>query len=176
MSGNPTGPSSSRLVGSDLISTTVWARCFGYGARSSPYPQNAAEQDRPTQAKLATKPLRLNWKLLMLNSRMPKRLERPRRRADGRECPAHRAWVRRHHCSVLKCNRRPIECAHIRGGTDGGIALKPSDRWVISLCSFHHAEQHLIGEQEFERRYHLDLVGLAEEFCSRSPHWSKLIV
>ncbi|QGN56544.1 hypothetical protein GKE62_17800 [Novosphingobium sp. Gsoil 351] len=63
-----------------------------------------------------------------------------------------------------------MECAHVRTGTDGGIALKPSDRWTISLCRAHHAEQHQIGEPAFEIRYGLDLVALAEVFARRSPH------
>jgi hypothetical protein len=101
---------------------------------------------------------------------MPQRIAKPRREKDGRTCPAHRAWVRRHHCSVPGCEELPIECAHVRQGTDGGMALKPSDRWAISLCSAHHAEQHRIGEAEFERRYGLDLVAIAGEFARRSPH------
>lgn len=111
----------------------------------------------------------------MLSARLPRRIERPSRLADIRVCPAHRAWVRRHHCCVPSCLNTPVECAHVRGGGDGGIALKPSDRWVISLCSAHHREQHQVGEREFERRYQLDLVGLAKEFARASPQWKKLL-
>jgi hypothetical protein len=74
------------------------------------------------------------------------------------------------------CEQLPIECAHVRKGTDGGQGLKPSDRWTISLCREHHAEQHRIGEAAFEKRYGLDLIALAEEFARRSPHWSKLLI
>jgi hypothetical protein len=101
---------------------------------------------------------------------MPQRVVKPRHAKDGRTCPAHRAWVRRHHCSVPGCEELPVECAHVRSGTDGGIALKPSDRWAISLCQHHHAEQHLIGEFAFEKAHGLDLVAIAEEFARRSPH------
>ena len=68
----------------------------------------------------------------------------------------------------------PIECAHVRSGTDGGTALKPSDRWCVSLCSYHHAEQHRLGEWRFEAKYQLNLIGLAEGFARRSPHWRRL--
>jgi hypothetical protein len=54
------------------------------------------------------------------------------------------------------------------------MALKPSDRWVISLCRQHHQEQHRLGEISFARRYGLDLVELAMEFARRSPHAPKL--
>ena len=68
------------------------------------------------------------------------------------------------------CSRLPIECAHVRTGTDGGLALKPSDKWTISLCQFHHLEQHAIGERNFEAKYDLDLQELAREFAKLSPH------
>ena len=107
--------------------------------------------------------------------RLPRRLERGERRRDERSCPAHRAWIRRHHCCVPGCLNRDIECAHVRSGTDGGTALKPSDRWCISLCSQHHREQHSIGERAFERRYGIDLYELAMQFRRRSPHRSMLL-
>ena len=68
----------------------------------------------------------------------------------------------------------PIECAHVRSGMRGGTALKPSDRWVISLCTFHHREQHGLGEHAFERRHGFDMLELAKEFARKSPHWLKL--
>lgn len=105
---------------------------------------------------------------------LPARLKRPRRKVSPRVCQAHRAWVRRHHCSIPGCLRRPIECAHVRSGTNGGTGLKPADCWLISLCRYHHAEQHRLGETSFAARYELDLIALAREFASRSPHAGKL--
>jgi hypothetical protein len=75
---------------------------------------------------------------------------------------------------VPHCERLPIECAHVRMGTDGGQGLKPSDRYCISLCAHHHAEQHRIGEARFEKMYGVDLVALAAEFARKSPHWRSL--
>jgi hypothetical protein len=110
----------------------------------------------------------------LLKTRLPRRLERSRRVHDNRICPGHRTWVRKHHCCVPACDRLPIECAHVRSGTDGGIGLKPSDRWLISLCSHHHQEQHRIGETAFEKRYGIDLIELSREFARLSPHRSGL--
>ena len=62
----------------------------------------------------------------------------------------------------------------MRSGTDGGVALKPSDRWTISLCREHHAEQHQIGETAFQMRHGIDMRALAESFAMRSPHWRKV--
>jgi hypothetical protein len=52
--------------------------------------------------------------------------------------------------------------------------MKPSDRWTISLCAFHHRQQHDIGEIAFEDKYSICLSELAKEFARRSPHWQKL--
>ena len=109
--------------------------------------------------------------------KLPNRLERERsREPSGRECATHRAWVRKHHCCVPGCLARPIECAHVRRDTDGGTGLKPSDRWVISLCRDHHIEQHQIGEAAFERRYAIDMRALAMEFARRSPQRARLLM
>lgn len=67
-----------------------------------------------------------------------------------------------------------IECAHVRGGTDGGMSMKPSDRWTISLCRDCHAEQHQIGEIAFAFKHGINMIALAEEFFRRSPHRQKL--
>jgi hypothetical protein len=104
----------------------------------------------------------------------PRRIARPMTNQETRSCPAHRAWVRRHHCCVGSCYQTPIECAHVRKGGDGGMGLKPTDRWVISLCAHHHSEQHRIGEAAFEARYGINLIALASEFARRSPHWAAL--
>ena len=101
-------------------------------------------------------------------SPMPQRVNKPRRAKESRSCPAHRACVRRHHCSVPGGDILPVDYAHVRKGTNGGTDLKPSDSWTISLCRLHHAEQHQIGESAFEIRYSLDLIAISEEFARRS--------
>lgn len=106
----------------------------------------------------------------MASPLLPNRQRRPRRATQTRSFPGHRAWVRRHHCSVPGCDRLPVECAHVRQGSDGGTGLKPSDNLTVSLCRQHHAEQHRIGESAFERKYGIELVAIAKEFARRSPH------
>jgi hypothetical protein len=101
--------------------------------------------------------------------RFAARLPSESRKRSSRSCAAQRAWVRRHRCSVPGCRGSLIECAHVRSGTDGGVGLKPSDKWTISLCHSHHLEQHEIGEPMFEAKYDLNLIELAKEFARRSP-------
>jgi hypothetical protein len=91
-------------------------------------------------------------------------------RAPKREWPRHRKFVRSHECCVkngMCCG--PIEAAHVRVGTDGGISQKPSDWWLVSLCHSHHAQQHVIGEASFEKTHGIDMKKLAAEFAKASP-------
>ena len=88
--------------------------------------------------------------------------------------PAHRAWVRRHGCCVPGCNGTPIDAAHVRSGTDGGMGMKPGDMWVISLCTLHHRQQHATGERAFQEVHGIDMPALAQEFAAKSPHRMKL--
>lgn len=82
--------------------------------------------------------------------------------------PAHLAFVRSHQCCVPGCKLVPIEAAHVRTGTGGGMGVKPGDDWTISLCRWHHAEQHQIGEPAFEAKYVIDMKKLAQAFAAAS--------
>lgn len=104
----------------------------------------------------------------------------PRIRADKepkvkRRCPSHTGWVGEFACSVPGCDGRPIEVAHVRHGTNGGMGVKPTDDWVISLCQSHHSEQHRIGEPRFDAQHGISMVELARAFARKSPHRAKLM-
>lgn len=104
---------------------------------------------------------------------LPPRISRKSDKAEKpRRSPAHRAWVRGHSCSACG-SQSAIECAHVRSGTDGGIGIKPSDEWCISLCKDCHTRQHQIGEAAFEREQHIDMKALARMFFKLSPHRRK---
>ena len=49
------------------------------------------------------------------------------------------------------------------------LGVKPSDNWTISLCVTCHAEQHTLGEPQFETKYGIDMKALAREFAAKSP-------
>lgn len=113
--------------------------------------------------------------------RLPKR--RKRQRANIREprvirCPQHLAWVRGHCCSLMgkwsshgtrhEC-RGSIEAAHVRSGTDGGLAMKPSDCWALPLCTLAHQQQHAIGEGFFERMWGVNMKQIASGLARLSP-------
>jgi len=68
-------------------------------------------------------------------------------------------FIRTLECVV--CGNPHVEAAHLRMRTNGGMGMKPSDSWVIPLCSAHHKMQHQIGEEKFwEGR---DIHALCEE-------------
>jgi hypothetical protein len=103
----------------------------------------------------------------------PRRPSKSDKAEKGRECPAHRQWVRLHACSVCGSFKN-IECAHTRLETQGGMGLKPADKWCLSLCHNCHARQHQIGERAFEKETGIDMKALAETFFRKSPHRRKL--
>ena len=105
---------------------------------------------------------------------LPPRLTKERKAHQRIRCPAHLAWVRGFACSIPRCNGEPIEAAHVRTGTDGGMGMKPGDQWVISLCASHHQTQHECGERWFEATYHIDMKALAQEFAAKSPYRKRL--
>ena len=159
---------------------TAALRRAGAGVRQSPRGACNARTDEDTpalpRAPSEARPLRPSRSRWNMPELVFPRLFATSAAASGSHvtCAGHRAWVRRHACSVRGCRRTPIECAHVRAGTDGGMGKKPSDKWTISLCRFHHAEQHRIGERAFEDKYSISMAALAMEFARRSPFRSKL--
>ena len=96
------------------------------------------------------------------------------RQAPQIRCPAHLQWVRGHECSVQNndCLGK-VEAAHVRDGTDCGLGVKPSDIFVVPLCSWHHRQQHNVGEKQFEFRHKISMIDIAEDLTRRSPHRAK---
>jgi hypothetical protein len=104
----------------------------------------------------------------------PARIKQQSGKKDaGKRSPGHRKWVRGHACCACG-SMTAIECAHVRGGTDGGMGIKPSDKWCISLCKTCHTDQHRVGEEAFEFIHKIDMKALAAQFFRRSPHRGKL--
>lgn len=109
----------------------------------------------------------------MLPKRRPSKSGRVK---DAYKCAAHRQWVRGFACvgcGQMPGNKRnPIIAAHVRLGTSGGMGLKPSDRWVVSLCDKCHSRtQHQKGERTFWAGLGIDPKAKADEFARKSRHW-----
>ncbi len=100
-------------------------------------------------------------------------------RAPKRDFEKHARWIRGFCCVACKAigqidapagdPRRKIEAAHVRTGTDGATALKPSSWWLIPLCGPHHSRQHTIGEAAFEKEFGIDMKREALMLARVSP-------
>ena len=83
--------------------------------------------------------------------------------------PRHRRWVKAHGCCVPGCEAQSVDFAHLRSARNAGKDQKPHDIFGVSLCRDHHAEQHNLGVDAFDRKYGTNLWALAAEFARRSP-------
>ena len=72
----------------------------------------------------------------------------------------HLSFVRKLPC--VACGKAPpSHAAHVRTGTDGGVGMKPGDRYAIPLCTACHAKQHRVGELTFWSPLRVDPVNVA---------------
>ena len=65
--------------------------------------------------------------------------------------------------------RGPIEAAHVRSRGAGGSDFDN----LVSLCGWHHQEQHRIGVRSFEYRYRVRLRPLARKLTGAWLHARK---
>ena len=109
-----------------------------------------------------------------MSVRLPARLPRPKlavRMPIQKIWPRHRRWVRSHGCCVPECQALSVDFAHLRSAGNAGTGQMPHDAFGVSLCRVHHDEQHRIGVDAFDKKYGVDLWGIAAEFARRSPDW-----
>jgi hypothetical protein len=99
--------------------------------------------------------------------RIPRSLTRRKSKPDSRRRAQHLAFVRQLPC--VACGKAaPSEAAHVRTGTDGGVDVKPGDRYTVPLCTVCHAKQHRIGELTFWSTLRIDPVNVALRLWSVS--------
>ena len=92
--------------------------------------------------------------------RIPRSLTPRKSTPDLRRRVQHLAFVRQLPC--VACGKAaPSEAAHVRTGTDGGVGVKPGDRYAVPLCAACHAKQHRIGELTFWSALRIDPVNVA---------------
>jgi hypothetical protein len=75
---------------------------------------------------------------------------------------AYLTWLRSQNCAAS--GQKAEVAHHMRLGTNGGSALKPSDYFCLPLTEEYHTQGsmavHLIGEESFVEFYQLDLIEL----------------
>jgi hypothetical protein len=63
----------------------------------------------------------------------------------------HLRYIRSLPCCI--CGGIDTEATHLRVGSinhdkrETGMAEKPSDKWTLPLCNWHHREQHACGDE-----------------------------
>jgi hypothetical protein len=97
---------------------------------------------------------------------MIRKLPKKKRASDRWQSQRHRNHVRSHAC-VMCDAEAPIEVAHVRIGTDGGMSRKPSDYHAVALCKPCHVRQHTVGERTFWQGK--DPLAICEAFIRTSP-------
>ena len=93
-------------------------------------------------------------------ARIPRTVARRKPKLDSRRRRQHLSFIRQLPC--VACGRAaPSEPAHVRTGTDGGVAIKPGDRYAVPLCAACHAKQHRVGELSFWSALRIDPLNVA---------------
>ena len=92
--------------------------------------------------------------------RISRTVAHPKPKPEFRRRVQHLAFIRLLPC--VACGKAaPSEAAHVRTGTDGGVGMKPGDRYAIPLCTACHAKQHRVGELTFWSALRIDPVNVA---------------
>jgi hypothetical protein len=93
-------------------------------------------------------------------ARIPRTVARGKPKPTLRRRVQHLVFVRQLPC--VACGKAaPSHAAHVRTGTDGGVAIKPGDRYAVPLCSACHAKQHRVGELSFWAELRFDPLNVA---------------
>jgi hypothetical protein len=97
----------------------------------------------------------------MPGSRIPKAAVRSKLKPNlHRRGQQHLAFVRRLPC--VACGKEaPSDAAHVRTATDGGVGMKPADRYTVPLCTTCHAKQHRMGELSFWSALRIDPLNVS---------------
>jgi hypothetical protein len=93
-------------------------------------------------------------------ARIPRSVARQKLKPNLHRRGHHLAFLRQLRC--IACGKAaPSEVAHVRTGTNGGVALKPGDRYAVPLCTACQAKQHRVGELTFWSALRIDPVNVA---------------
>src|SRR5215470_2096211 len=92
--------------------------------------------------------------------RIPRSLTPRKSKPDLRRRVHHLAFVRQLPCVACR-KAAPSEAAHVRTGADGGVGVKPGDRYAVPLCACCHGKQHRIGELTFWSALRIDPLSVA---------------
>lgn len=91
-----------------------------------------------------------------------------RGRPPEKSCHSYLQWLRGRPCALEGASQGDcggkIHACHVDYAGDKGMGTKVSDHFSIPMCTCHHAEQHNVGWETFEKRYRFRGVNLAEQY------------
>lgn len=126
-----------------------------------PTPRDPEERRRAQMERARTRVREAAKRYAATRKRKPLRRVNPRRKRERFEraylSPAYVAFIRWTGCVVRGCNRTPVRACHRKSRGAGGTW-----RDLFGGCDDHHAEQHAVGNREFERRHGLDLAAVCD--------------
>lgn len=97
-------------------------------------------------------------------------------RPAEKSAPQFLQWLRGRQCAVAATGRAgaveacegKIEAAHVDYAGGKGVGTKVADRFAIPLCSYHHARQHAVGWDTFDRHW---LGGVSMALFMAADYW-----
>src|SRR6267142_6520378 len=93
-------------------------------------------------------------------ARIPRSVARGKPKPNLHRRLQHLDFVRQLPC--VACGKAPpSDAAHVRTGTDGGVGMKPGDRYAVPLCAACHTKQHRVGELTFWSALRFDPLNVA---------------
>jgi len=96
----------------------------------------------------------------MPTSRIPKTMARGKPKPNLHRRGQHLAFLRQLPC--VACGKAaPSEAAHVRTAADGGVGMKPADRYAVPLCTTCHVKQHQMGELPFWSALRIDPLNVS---------------
>lgn len=106
---------------------------------------------------------------------LPPLRRKPPSNRHGLRCEAHLRWIRKHLCLIKGCREHgPIQAHHVRLGAHAGMGQKPGDDRTVPICTFHHTELHMGGEDTFQKVNDVDLPAIAAGLAAKSPALRKM--
>jgi hypothetical protein len=93
--------------------------------------------------------------------RIPRTVPKGKRKPNLRRAAQHLAFVRSLGICLACGARGPVEAMHVRGGTDGGTGMKPSDKFSVPGDHACHMRQHQIGEVAFWGQLGIDPLNVS---------------
>lgn len=93
--------------------------------------------------------------------RIPRTVAKGKPKPNLRRAAQHLTFVRSLGICLACGERGTVDAMHVRKGTDGGMGVKPSDRYAVPGDHACHMEQHRVGEVTFWGRVGIDPLNVS---------------